>query len=197
MKNARFIVAAESCLVRTGVVTLLNRIPGIRTVREYDRIDPVLQSARTDGGFFLVISRSLFERSGTLFIEHPELLDKTVLLEEGTSREEEKKMKSVIRISDTQQQILETILEITRKHGGAGPGPQAERLTERERTVVRLVSLGMTNKQIADRLFLSAHTVLTHRKNIISKLGIKSVSGLTVYAIVNNIITIEEVTSKP
>lgn len=40
-------------------------------------------------------------------------------------------------------------------------------------------------------------TVTTHRKNFIGKLGIKSVSGLTVYAIVNNIITIEEVTSKP
>ena len=56
---------------------------------------------------------------------------------------------------------------------------------------------GLTNQQIADSLFLSAHTVMTHRKNISSKLGIKSVSGLTVYAIVNNIITIEEVTSKP
>jgi DNA-binding NarL/FixJ family response regulator len=57
--------------------------------------------------------------------------------------------------------------------------------------------MGLTNRQIADKLFLSAHTVMTHRKNISSKLGIKSVSGLTVYAIVNNIITIEEVTSKP
>ena len=71
------------------------------------------------------------------------------------------------------------------------------KLSPRETTIVRLVSLGLTNRQIADHLFLSAHTVMTHRKNISSKLGIKSVSALTVYAIVNNIITIEEVTSKP
>lgn len=70
-------------------------------------------------------------------------------------------------------------------------------LTQREKTVVRQVSLGLTNKQIAEELFLSTHTVTTHRKNISSKLGIKSVSGLTVYAIVNNIITIEEVSLKP
>jgi DNA-binding NarL/FixJ family response regulator len=70
-------------------------------------------------------------------------------------------------------------------------------LSPRETTIVRLVSLGLTNRQIAESLYLSAHTVMTHRKNIISKLGIKSVSGLTIYAIVNNIITIEEVTSKP
>ena len=66
-----------------------------------------------------------------------------------------------------------------------------------EKTIVRLVAMGLTNKQIAGELFLSAHTVITHRKNISSKLGIKSLSGLTIYAIVNNIITIEEVTSKP
>ena len=70
-------------------------------------------------------------------------------------------------------------------------------LTQREKTIVRQVSLGQTNKQIAEELFLSTHTVTTHRKNISSKLGIKSVSGLTVYAIVNNIITIEEVSLKP
>ena len=70
-------------------------------------------------------------------------------------------------------------------------------LTQREKTIVRQVSLGLTNKQIAEELFLSTHTVTTHRKNISSKLGIKSVSGLTVYAIVNNIITIEEVSLKP
>ncbi len=70
-------------------------------------------------------------------------------------------------------------------------------LSPRETTIVRQVSMGLTNRQIAEKLFLSAHTVMTHRKNISSKLGIKSVSGLTVYAIVNNIITLEEVSSLP
>lgn len=55
-------------------------------------------------------------------------------------------------------------------------------LTERESEITALIASGMTNKDIADRLHLSPHTVHTHRKNIIKKLGVKSVSELTVYA---------------
>ena len=47
----------------------------------------------------------------------------------------------------------------------------------------------MTNKEIADRLIISINTVLTHRKNISAKLGIRSISGLSVYAIMNGYIT--------
>lgn len=65
-------------------------------------------------------------------------------------------------------------------------------LSKRENEVVRMLSLGAGNKEIAQKLHLSLHTVLTHRKNIIRKLGIKTTSGITVYAILNGIITIEE-----
>jgi len=68
-----------------------------------------------------------------------------------------------------------------------------EEISEREIAVVQCVAKGMTNKEIADKLFISQHTVITHRKNITRKLGIKTVSGLTVYAILNNIIDINEV----
>lgn len=61
-------------------------------------------------------------------------------------------------------------------------------LTDREIDVVRLVAFGKTNKEIADDLHISIHTVISHRKNITEKLGIKSISGLTVYAILNNLI---------
>lgn len=67
-------------------------------------------------------------------------------------------------------------------------------LSKRENEVVRMLSLGAGNKEIAQKLHLSLHTVLTHRKNIIRKLGIKTTSGITVYAILNGIITIEEAT---
>ncbi len=63
-----------------------------------------------------------------------------------------------------------------------------DELTHREREVLIAVAKGMMNKEIADLYNISVHTVMSHRKNIISKTGIKSVSGLTVYALLNNLI---------
>lgn len=65
-------------------------------------------------------------------------------------------------------------------------------LSQREKEIVALVVRGMKNKEIADKLFISVHTVLTHRKNISHKLNIHSVSGLTIYAIVNQIVNLED-----
>jgi len=60
-------------------------------------------------------------------------------------------------------------------------------LTKRETEVLRLLTQGLLNKEIADKLGISLHTVISHRKNIISKLGIKTVSGLTIYAMMHGI----------
>ena len=61
-------------------------------------------------------------------------------------------------------------------------------LSEREIEVIRLISDGLTNKEIADALFLSTHTVNTHRKNIMAKLGLKNTAGIVIYAFKENII---------
>jgi DNA-binding CsgD family transcriptional regulator len=61
-------------------------------------------------------------------------------------------------------------------------------LSAREIELLTMVAQGFSNKQIADVLFISIHTVITHRKNITSKLGIKSISGLTLYAALNNLL---------
>jgi DNA-binding CsgD family transcriptional regulator len=66
-----------------------------------------------------------------------------------------------------------------------------DNLTEREIDVLKLLVAGNANKEIADKLNISTHTVISHRKNISQKTGIKSVSGLTIYAVLKNIITIE------
>jgi DNA-binding NarL/FixJ family response regulator len=62
------------------------------------------------------------------------------------------------------------------------------KLTIREQEVLKMVAQGLTNKDIAEHLYISLHTVISHRKNITEKLGIKSISGLTVYAVMNNLI---------
>ena len=66
-------------------------------------------------------------------------------------------------------------------------------LSSREKEIVICVVKGMTNREIADRLFLSTHTVVTHRRNITRKLQIHSPSGLTVYAIVNKLVTLNDI----
>lgn len=66
-------------------------------------------------------------------------------------------------------------------------------LSERETDVLKLIVKGLKNKEIAEKLFISIHTVVTHRKNITEKLNIKSTSGLTVYAVMKKIINIDEI----
>ncbi len=69
-----------------------------------------------------------------------------------------------------------------------------EVLSEREVDILKSVALGLSNKEIADKHCISIHTVITHRKNVTEKLGIKTISGLTVYALMNKYVNAEEVT---
>ena len=67
---------------------------------------------------------------------------------------------------------------------------EVEELSERERDVLIQIVKGLSNKEIADALCISVHTVITHRKNITRKLKIHSTAGLTIYAIVHKLIDI-------
>jgi DNA-binding CsgD family transcriptional regulator len=66
-------------------------------------------------------------------------------------------------------------------------------LTRRETEVLKLLTKGYSNKEIADQLFVSTHTVISHRKNISEKTGIKSASGMTMYAILKKIIDVNDI----
>ncbi len=68
-----------------------------------------------------------------------------------------------------------------------------EVLSDREKDVIVSVAQGMTNKEIANHLCISTNTVITHRRNIARKLQIHSPAGLTIYAIVNNLVDISSV----
>ncbi len=73
------------------------------------------------------------------------------------------------------------------------PNPVQEELSQREKEIITCVVKGMSNKEIAAHLFISVHTVITHRRNIARKLQIHSPTLLTVYAIVNKLVDISEV----
>lgn len=90
-------------------------------------------------------------------------------------------------------QILRDSLSARRAAGGGALSDVSSEdenyeLSDREREVLILVAQGCSSKEIADRLFISIHTVNTHRKNITRKTGIKSVAGLTVYATLHNLL---------
>ena len=73
------------------------------------------------------------------------------------------------------------------------PAHHQELLSAREIEVLVLITKGLINKEIADKLNISLTTVITHRKNITEKLGIKSVSGLTIYAVMNGYIEADRI----
>lgn len=89
--------------------------------------------------------------------------------------------------------LLESRTEICEDEAEAGATNRDQILSEREKDIVLGVVRGWTNKEIADRLCISIHTVLTHRRNIARKLEIHSPAGLVIYAIVNGIIPYEEI----
>ena len=196
MKRTGVIVAIESYMLRKGVVTILNRVAGVTVIREFEAAAPLQKFIQTRNRDLLVLSQSLFDESGHLLFNNGDLQERTILLTQGNKKEAKQGLPS-IDSADNKEKIINKIRDLMEAQPFTPDEPYLFNLSPREKTIVRLVSLGYTNKQIAEELFLSAHTVITHRKNIGHKLGIKSVSGLTVYAIVNNIITIEEVNSNP
>ena len=87
---------------------------------------------------------------------------------------------------------LESIIgKLTRIAVGQTDNAKQETLSEREIEVLAVMVKGFSNKEIAEELNISIHTVISHRKNIVEKTGIKSLSGLTIYAISKKYIQVD------
>ncbi|MDR1402630.1 MAG: LuxR C-terminal-related transcriptional regulator [Tannerellaceae bacterium] len=88
-----------------------------------------------------------------------------------------------------QEAIIENLQQLFASDGTNPTNEKSKELSIRETDVLKRIVQGLTNKDIADALNISLNTVLSHRKNITSKLGIKTVSGLTFYAIMNGLVS--------
>lgn len=103
-------------------------------------------------------------------------------------------------INQPEDQLVRSLLQL-QQHAHAGgrnmpPMPPAlsqQILTNREIEVMALIVQGLINKEIADRLNIGLSTVITHRKNIMDKLGFKSVSALTIYAVMHGYVDINKI----
>ena len=104
----------------------------------------------------------------------------------------------VLNIHESEEELVKNILKLHQHaHHDGYPvkemQPHQEILSAREIEVLVLITKGLINKEIADKLNISLTTVITHRKNITEKLGIKSVSGLTIYAVMNGYIEADRI----
>lgn len=108
---------------------------------------------------------------------------RTIPMEE----EHMKQYDGTISMYDDPVTVVKKLRDSLASHDEA-PESDGHDLSQREKEILICVAKGMLNKEIADHCNLSIHTVITHRKNITRKTGIKTVAGLTVYALLNNLI---------
>lgn len=111
---------------------------------------------------------------------------KVIILMSGTGGSVFHATNNLLNIFQSQQGLFKDLkCLLDKEYEQAVARSSDEDLTVREIEVLRLVTEGYINKEIADKLGISLTTVISHRKNITEKLGIKSVSGLTIYAVMN------------
>ena len=106
--------------------------------------------------------------------------------------DQQRQFDGVIGLMDTPPAIIKKVRAALEDRTEA-PKAEGEELSQREKEILICVAKGMLNKEIADLYNISIYTVITHRKNITRKTGIKTVAGLTVYALLNNLIDMNSV----
>lgn len=191
-------IAEPSALIRSGLETLLKRLGGFRLhITEILNPESLQETLRTRRPDILIVNPSvpgylnlsrLKEENG-----YPDL--KCIALVYTVPDP------ALLRCYDGQISVYDSPDEIRRKleelvapnENAANESEEQLALSSREKEIVVCVVKGMTNRAIADKLFLSTHTVVTHRRNIARKLQIHSASGLTVYAIVNKLVELNDI----
>ena len=196
-ETLKIAIAETSAIIRSGLALVLKRIQGLR-VLPIEVISPetLTDCIRLHKPDVLIINPAF-----------PAFFDVRKLKESA----EESNMKCVALLCsvgdsallknyddsfslydapETLKEKLNKLLDVS--EGGEDEGGQ-DVLSAREKEIVTGVVKGMTNKEIADALFLSAHTVITHRRNIARKLQIHSPAGLTIYAIVNKLVELQDI----
>lgn len=187
-------VAESSVIVRSGLVSVLKRLPdmevevvevtskdGIRHCMEMHTPQILIVNPQLEGWFDVDAFRQCYKQEVKLvsllcsMVDSSQLKgydERVTLFDDMASLE--KKITELLNIADEE-------------------GPDQDALSQREKEIVGCIVRGMTNKEIAEKLFISVHTVMTHRKNITRKLQIHSAAGLTIYAIVNKLVELSEV----
>ena len=194
--SVKIAIAEPSVILRSGLAAALKRIQGIHIqVFEISSIDLLANYIRLHKPGVLILNpaywgivdlHKLKEESGNKELKCFAFL--SCLTDENILKQYDERISiydSVDQLKVKLNKLFETPIEETTDG--------AEILSQREKEILTCVVKGQTNKEIAQTLFLSTHTVITHRRNIVRKLEIHSTAGLTIYAIVNKLVEIDEI----
>ncbi len=197
-KRLHILVAEPSQMIRSGLMAMLRKLSNIpmELAQVWDIQDLVQQLVRYRPDVLVVNPAELGLMSVDRLREDSGLenLQVVALLHTQLPGSQLLRYDETLSIYDSTEVLRGKLLTLSKKNGQEeGAANTRQKLTAREQEIVVGVVKGMTNKQIADQLFLSAHTVMTHRKNIAAKLQIHSPAGLTIYAIVNKLVDIEDI----
>jgi DNA-binding CsgD family transcriptional regulator len=178
-------IAVNSYLLRCSLGALIMEEFG--NVSMFDKITTPQQLENillNNTGIFLIENELLHLLPHSYAL--PDLIDLIAIDSQNSNTNLNGWIKDSITLNDSKTEIVRKIDALL--HPKQEEENSDNTLSEREKEVIRLVAKGYTNKEIADILNLSIHTIISHRKNITGKLGIKTISGLSIYALLNGII---------
>ena len=198
MKSDKKIIIVEpSPIVSAGLASYFDDINQVSIVSQLDRIDRMEEKLAAYNPDILIINPLLIAYdTNEHFLKICRDFSNVIPVALVTSYVDAgilKQFKDVIEINDSKQKVVTKIFNLLSDNKLSQDKPESVELSNRETDVLVALVKGLTNKEISDKLYISIHTVITHRKNIVRKTGIKSVSGLTVYALLNNLVDETEI----
>ncbi|SMO76842.1 DNA-binding response regulator, NarL/FixJ family, contains REC and HTH domains [Saccharicrinis carchari] len=198
-KKIKIAIAAKQFLYRLGIKTIISVIgvePELYETNDYDNITQCLKHHPDIE--YLIINQDILPLAKEKSLQSlKELCPCGKLMVIGDASMKHCSCASFMHNIDNQKDVLEKFQEFFfEPDKNPIEHENTTLLSDREIEVLTAVAMGYSNKEIAEKLFISSNTVITHRKNITEKLGIKTIAGLTVYAIINNLIDPETVKSK-
>lgn len=199
MKNnetIRIAIAETSVIIRSGLTSALKRLPNLRVQPiEILSVEALSDCLRTQYPDILVVNPTFGDYFDVVRFRE-ETAGKGVRVMALASALIDSSLLSKYDESISIFDDLETLAGKISRLQNIEPTEEIENqdsLSQREKEIIVCVVKGMTNKEIAENLFLSIHTVITHRRNISKKLQIHSAAGLTIYAIVNKLVELADV----
>lgn len=192
MKNYKIAIADPSPIILTGLSVMLRELAEYDVVLKTNDVQTLAARLHVVNPDILIMNPVMMDYSKRMMVRHlfedlPNM--KIVALASAFfDAQQLKQYHGVIEITDDAHRIKSTLNLVLEARDSQDDDADSAQLSDREKEVLVCMAKGKKNSEIADELSISVHTVITHRKNIVKKTGIKSVAALTVYAILNNLI---------